>query len=51
NLSIFDVSGKIWKSAVMPIGQPLELSGLAAGVYWVKAVTGKRVYTGKFIKN
>lgn len=48
--SLFNLSGRLVKTQTLSPGQPLELKGLAAGMYWVKAVAGGQVFTGKFCK-
>ena len=49
-VSLFDPTGKLMGRQVATTGQAIDLQGLAPGMYWVKAVVGERVYTGKFSK-
>lgn len=49
-VSLFDPNGKRMSTQVLSSGQALELKGLAAGMYWLKAVVEGRVFTGRFSK-
>ncbi|MCF8244171.1 MAG: T9SS type A sorting domain-containing protein [Saprospiraceae bacterium] len=49
-VSLFNATGKLMSRQVATTGQAIDLQGLAPGMYWVKAVVGERVYTGKFSK-
>lgn len=49
-VSLYDPNGKRMGTQALSSGQALEVKGLAAGMYWAKAVVGGRVFTGRFSK-
>ena len=50
DVQIFDAQGRLLRNERLGIGQPLDVQGLAAGMYSLRAVVDERVYMGKFVK-
>jgi len=50
NVQVFDTQGRLVRNQMLAEGQPLDVQGLAAGMYTLKVLAGERVYVGKFVR-
>ena len=49
-INLYDLQGRHLNTQFLVAGQPLDLSGLSAGMYTIKAIAGDKTYTGRFVK-
>ena len=50
SIKLFDSQGRQVGQQVISLGQPIDVSGLASGVYSVQGVAGQQLFIGKFSK-
>lgn len=50
DVEVFDAQGRLLRRQSLAEGQRLDVQGLEAGIYALKAVAGERAYVGKFVK-
>ena len=49
-VSLFDAQGRMMRRHPVFASQYIDVRSLTPGIYWVKAVVGDHVYSGKFVK-
>lgn len=50
DVEVFDARGKLLRRQSLIEGQRLDVQGLEAGIYMLKAAVGERAYVGRFVK-